>query len=365
MSGIRVAAGHLFLFFAYDVGFEISLPEASRLAEAPESRGVAGLRPVPQHLQYHPKPLLWSPGPVELRIGTGGVRLESAVKIFDFGALSVSLSLPMRGMSWEEYVGTALFLAGEGGIEEVARGVASRLFRQILPAVTRPFFSEIAEDYNVWHVGAFDPEMTGAEALSRLPQDIARLLTLEKGEFSDQAIDDFLRNPIRYFENDLILAEWNAAFAYDRKFHDTIEVLEFLNVQMLELRFFDRVLHAAIDEMGDELPKRRKLSTLFHDPYEKPLRKLSEIKMDVSMVRERITNTLKIAGDAYLARVYEEARRKVAAETWEGTIRDQLKTLEDIYTILNNRATAARAETLEVIIILLIALEIVMGVLRR
>ena len=43
----------------------------------------------------------------------------------------------------------------------------------------------------------------------------------------------------------------------------------------------------------------------------------------------------------------------------------QLKALEDIYTILNNRAAAARAETLEMIIILLIALEIVMGLLRR
>jgi len=134
---------------------------------------------------------------------------------------------------------------------------------------------------------------------------------------------DILRNPIRYFENDLILAAWDAAFAYDRKFQDTVEVLEFLNVQMLELRFFDRVLHTAIDEMGDELHKRRKLLSLLHDPYEKPLRKLSEIKMDVSMVRERIDNALKVAGDAYLARVYDEARRKVGTEKWEGTIRDR------------------------------------------
>ena len=36
----------------------------------------------------------------------------------------------------------------------------------------------------------------------------------------------------------------------------------------------------------------------------------------------------------------------------------------DIYTVLNNQAQAARAETLERIIILLIAIEIVMGLLR-
>jgi uncharacterized Rmd1/YagE family protein len=87
--------------------------------------------------------------------------------------------------------------------------------------------------------------------------------------------------------------------------------------------------------------------------------------MDVSLLRERINNALKLAGDVYLARIYEEARRKAGAEKWEGTIRDQLKALEDIYTILNNRAAASRAETLEMIIILLIALEIVMGLLRH
>lgn len=365
MDDVHVHTGHFFFFFGYDVGFDISLPEAARLSEASESPGVAGLRPVPQHLQYHPKPLLLPSGPVELRAGEFPVRMEAAAKIFDFGALSIVLCLPVRDIPWKEYVRTALLLAGEGAIEDAARGIASRLFERIRPAVTRPDFADIVEDYSVWHVGAFSPELSGSQALARLPRDIAGLLTLEQGACSEEAVADILRYPIRYFENDLILAEWNAAFVYDRKFHDTIEVLEFLNVQMIELRFFDRILHTAIDEMGDELHQRRKLRLLLHDPYEKPLRRLSEIKMDVSLVRERINNALKVAGDAYLARVYDRVRRKVGAEKWEGTIRDQLKTLEDIYTILNNRAAAARAETLEMIIILLIALEIVMGLLRR
>jgi len=54
----------------------------------------------------------------------------------------------------------------------------------------------------------------------------------------------------------------------------------------------------------------------------------------------------------------------VGAEKHEETVRDQLATLTDIYTVLNNQAAAGRAETLELIIILLIAFEIVMGLLR-
>jgi len=364
-SGVRVANGHLFFLFAYDAGFEISLDRARTLCEASESPGIAGLRPAPAHLQYRPKPLLVPSGPVELAAGGATHRLEAAVKIFDFGALSVTLTLPVRDMAWEEYAEAALALTAETGLEKAAREAAGAVFDRIRPAVARPGFADLVEEYCLWHVGSFAPGMSGAEALSRLPQDMARLLTLERGTFSEGAIAEILRAPIRYFDNDLFLAEWNAAFVYDPRFQDTAEVLEFLNVQLLELRFFDRLLHEAIDGMAEELKPRRRLFHILHDPYERPLRKLSQIRTDVSLVRERIYNALKLVGDAYLARVYEEARRKVGAEKYDGTVRDQLATLTDIYTVLNNRAQAARTETLEMIIILLIALEIVMGLLRR
>lgn len=365
MSDISVERGHLFFFFAYDVGFDISLADARRLAQAEESTGLAGQRSAPPYLQYRPMPLAVHSGTVEARIGDSAFRLDASAKIFDFGSLSVALCLHVGEMPWEEFTGTALALSGAKEMEEAARGIASRLFEKIRPAVTRAAFSDLVEDYGLWHVAAFRPAMSGSRALSLFPQDIARMLTLEKGEFSDAALAEILRSPIRYFENDLCIPDWNAAFVYDPRYHDTVEVLEFLNVQMLELRFFDRVLHSALDDMGDELRKRRGILSVLHDPYETSLRKLSEIKMDISLLRERIGNSLKLAGDVYLAKVYEEARRKAGTETWEATIRDQLKALEDIYTILNNRAAASRAETLEVIIILLIALEIVMGLFRR
>ena len=365
MGGIRVATGNQFYFYAYDVGFDISLSAARALCETAGFAGLAGLRPAPPHLQYRPMPLIVPAGTLEIPGGEAPVRVDATVKIFDFGALSVTLRLPADGLAWEEYTAAAFRLAGEPALGEAARRAALHVFEQIRPAVAKPGFSDLVEEYGLWHVGSFSPHMIGTEALARLPQDIARLLTLERGTFSDAALAEILSNPIRYFENDLLFAEWDAAFAYDPKFQDTAAVLEFLNVQMLELRYFDRVLHAAIDEMSDELRKERTLFSILHDPYETPLRKLSEIKMDVSMIRERITNALKLVGNVYLARVYDEARRKVGTEKWEGTIRDQLKALEDIYTILNNRAAAARAETLEMIIILLIALEIVMGLLRR
>jgi hypothetical protein len=364
VSGIRVTTGHLFFFYAYDAGFEIALEEARALCEATDSPGIAGLRPAPAHLQYRPRPLTVSAGTVPVSVRGKTYRLDATVKIFDFGALSVTLTLPLDDLPLDEYAEIALSLASESGLETSARDAARRLFERILPAVSRPMFADLVEEYCVWHVGGFSPGVSGTEALARLSREIARLLTLERGELSEAAVADIVRTPIRYFDNDLFLADWNAAFVYDPKFQDTAEVLEFLNIQVLELRFFDRILHEAIEEVSEGLRPRWRLFHILHDPYEVPLRKLSGIRTDVSLIRERIYNAMKLVGDAYLARVYEEARRKVGAEKHEGTVRDKLGTLTDIYTVLNNQAQAAREETLELIIILLIAIEIVMGLLR-
>lgn len=364
MSGIRVASGHLFFFYAYDAGFEIALEEARALCEASDSPGIAGLRPAPAYLQYRPKPLTVAAGTVPVTVSGKIFPLEATMKIFDFGALSVTLTLPLEDLPLDDYAEVALSLASEDGMEKSARNAALGLFGRIRPAVSRPMFAGLVEDYRMWHVGAFSPGLSGTEALTRIPREIARLLTLERGELSEAAVAEIVRAPIRYFENDLFLAEWNAAFVYDPKFKDTAEVLEFLNIQVLELRFFDHLLHEAIEGVSEELLPRRRHFHILHDPYEVALRKLSGIRTDVSLIRERIFNALKLVGDAYLARVYEEARRKVGAEKHEGTVRDQLATLTDIYTVLHNQAAAGRAETLELIIILLIAIEIVMGLLR-
>ncbi len=85
--------------------------------------------------------------------------------------------------------------------------------------------------------------------------------------------------------------------------------------------------------------------------------------MDVSMVRERITNVLKIAGDAYLARVYDEARRKVGADGGRddpGPAQDPRGHLHDP----QQPGGGGAGRDAGMIIILLIALEIVMGLLR-
>ena len=117
----KAVSGHLFFLYAYEAGFEIDLEKARTLCEASDAPGIAGLRPSPPHLQYRPKPLVVPAGTVEADARGNPCRLDAAVKIFDFGALSVTLTLPVRDLFWDEYRAAALALSSHAAVRSGQR----------------------------------------------------------------------------------------------------------------------------------------------------------------------------------------------------------------------------------------------------
>ena len=81
------------------------------------------------------------------------------------------------------------------------------------------------------------------------------------------------------------------------------------------------------------------------------------------MLFERVTNTLKLLGDQYLARVYRLASQRFHLEAWDASIMRKLQTLESIYGKMTDRATTQRMEVLEWIIIVLITISIAVSFL--
>jgi uncharacterized Rmd1/YagE family protein len=76
---------------------------------------------------------------------------------------------------------------------------------------------------------------------------------------------------------------------------------------------------------------------------------------------ERAENALKVTDDVYLARIYSTALELYRARTWRTGIDRKLTIIREAYAMLNGEAQARRAETLELAIIALIALEIVLS----
>ncbi|MCI0436037.1 MAG: hypothetical protein L0271_20710 [Gemmatimonadetes bacterium] len=78
-------------------------------------------------------------------------------------------------------------------------------------------------------------------------------------------------------------------------------------------------------------------------------------------VAERIDNALVVTEDVYLARVYAAALEQFRVRAWSTAVDRKLAIIRDTCTALYDEASTARAEYLEVAIVLLIVLEIVLA----
>jgi uncharacterized Rmd1/YagE family protein len=78
---------------------------------------------------------------------------------------------------------------------------------------------------------------------------------------------------------------------------------------------------------------------------------------------DRTTNALKIIGDAYYARLYRAIAGRLGLPDWQRLIEAKLRSVSEIYRVFQDQAQYARSETLEIIIIILVAIEAVIGIL--
>jgi len=87
------------------------------------------------------------------------------------------------------------------------------------------------------------------------------------------------------------------------------------------------------------------------------------MQVDGALLFEAVNNALKLLGDQFVARVYRLASDRLHLADWDAGILRKLETIESLYRKVSDRASGARAEALEWIIIALIALEILFSFL--
>ncbi|HTD32478.1 MAG TPA: hypothetical protein VK665_02365, partial [Candidatus Elarobacter sp.] len=91
--------------------------------------------------------------------------------------------------------------------------------------------------------------------------------------------------------------------------------------------------------------------------------KVRYLLVDVLELTDRATNALKIIGDAYYARLYRGVARRLGLPDWQQQIDAKLRSVSEMYRVFQDQAEYARSQVLEIVIIVLIAFEAVIGVL--
>jgi len=277
--------------------------------------------------------------------------------IYDFGAVAVIYALPIEG-SFEELLAVSEELYDNELLLSDSRQRVNQLLQVIGDAANQAHPSPVVEDYVIFHVESFaQPLDLNLFAVSQARQ-IAQILRAERQPLSDQEVEDALSARVSYGVDDITIVDWNGALIIDREGEDVRAVLEYANVELLEMRYLDQKLDRALDQAFGSLSKPILSLPRLLGYYGADLRRVAELQVDNAVLFEGVNNTLKLLGDQYLARVYRTANQRFHLKEWDESILRKLETLESIYEKISDQASNRRMEMLEWVIIILIAFSI-------
>ncbi|HEU0185977.1 MAG TPA: hypothetical protein VFS27_11725 [Blastocatellia bacterium] len=358
-----IVKGQVVALFAFDIGYEVSLERLSGMLATTPVQPLSRKKQTPTYMQYSKAPQIMSLG-----LATGHFSVEGSIQatIFDFGAVSVAYRWPIgqaNELSLEDLpqVSHDLYNLDLGAR---AKEQVESLMRKIEPAIFRPRLSELVEDYYLFIIEELDRPISASELLAGHRGLLARTLRFETANLSRAQQDEALTQAISYYENDLALLDWNAAVIYDRDYEDTASVLELINVELLEARYIDQQLDRKINDYGRLVRKRIEWPIPLRTPYKQAIQDLAELRVESSLVNERVENALKLIGDLYLARLHSAAAGRFYLHEWDRIISRKLEIISDFYQVLNDRVHTAQSQALELIIVVLILVELVLAFWR-
>lgn len=359
----RVVRGTCYAMFAYDVGLAINLEQAEQRIAAGTQRGsLRAQRRTPHYFDYQPAPVRLTLNSAPIQVGAQATDTAVDILLFDFGAVSVQYSIPLHG-PFADLLAVSTELYAHSALLAESRRLVESLAQQLGPTVAHPAIADLVEDYQVYQLEELAPAAELHDTLREHAALLAQVLRAERTPLAAQEIDDTLACAISYAPDDRTLIDWNAALLFGRNLDDVRAVLEFANIELLELRYLDDRLDDVLDQAYQIAAKGRQRWLPFVRTNPADLWRIARLQTDHAVLYEGVNNALKLLGDQFLARVHRLATQRFHLTEWDQSIQRKLQTIESIYEKVSDRNANRRMELLEWIIILLIALGIVMPLL--
>ena len=363
-SSVHRYAGEVVYIYAFDVAYEMArLPLRELLGQPLAQFSVDASKRSPKQLFFYRPQMVRLP-PLE-RIGPNGpVRLQRVVKLLPVGAISITVRVPFNVAQVEDLVVYHDLQFNNGALHDEVRHLAEEVRRELSPFLVRPI-SQLApeEAYTVFCVESPLRTKDGAplsaeDWLKAHRRAVASLLTQEPDldHLSKQEADESTGRYLSYYEHDIVVMDWDAALIIDepQNFDETLHVMELANLQLAELEAYDHLLDNALERSYRDLgerPLRRRRDVL---------RELREIRIDMARFSDELSNITKFFGDWHLARIYEHISARFHLADWHRTIDEKLKTLDNLYQLLQHDQTNRWMLMLESTIVLLFIVDLVL-----
>lgn len=359
-----IERGHILCYRVFDAGDTIALDAAQPKLGA---RRFEMGGPLVEGLVIPVRPLEVDIGECTIDMPRLGRKLTAACSahVFDFGAISILYDIAIEpGTSLEQLTPLcdALYDAPELDADGLERRL--ELMARLGDSIEKPHDWREGESYTI----TFIEELSGARAggsradLAALAKSevVAKLLL---GETSERALDPVtrdvvLKNAFSYLVDDLVIVDWNSALVVEPSGSRIVPfVLELATSQLLEFRYYDGIIENELARVYDHVEKVR--PRILRSPYGGLMRKVLRRFMELTEFTERVDNSIKLVGDFYLSRVYLSAIGRFRVPEWREGVEAKLGLIARAYELLKGEVEVSRAQLLEIIVVLLIAIEVV------
>ena len=303
-------------------------------------------------------------GTVEVSLGGAAHNAILYARIYDLGIIAFRLVLLFREeMSWQE----AINMLAEAQpypmvvVEAFERGL--ELLRKTLePATIRPNEVVRLEDYTIFVV----ERMAEGALASQLARN-SWVLRAALGERKRLAPSMWsLATTLSYYEDDLILLTWASAVMIESDHSardDATLLLEFANAQLLSFRTYDAAVEHELARITPRLGRLSRARWPLIRPSHDFLSEVHTLIADITEHSSRVENALKVTEDVYWNRLYAAALQALRVETWRTGIAETLDVLRQMAGLLHDEEQVARSTLLEVLVIVLIAVELVVAII--
>jgi hypothetical protein len=350
------------ILFLYDVAEAFDL---GKIQELIGTRG-APLRHVfprrsPQYMHFANPPIEETGDPVRL---PSGEELACSIKYHAYAVAVVQLDVPFSS-DWAELIAEASRWMDSFELEPLARAALNRHLERVGPAVLKPNADWLEESYLIISVQAALQQdgttLTGAELLAAHGNEIARLVRGESAALSPKATEEALQGSLSYYPADLVVIGASAALVVDDSDDAaaTGQVLEFAKMQLLEFRYYDRLMSKLLSDVYDMLERKRNV-LLARWSLPREAHSVNAIRLDVMELTERIDNSIKFVSDIYYARVYHLASTRIGLPDYRNLVDEKLRAVGEMYDFMMDQFNDARSFVIELGIAILALLDVVL-----
>lgn len=363
--------GEVVYFRLHHIGASVDMEAVRKHVKLPLwAKAVTKGKAVPRYFDF-PRPVVLMMDVKSLDTNMGKMTFQVVAKLFSMGAISVMIRTPFEVMDIRElhsFSGLKILQNGNAvDLDVLTSDIVKTLHQEIKPFCKNSYeVQSPPEPYVAYCI--VESDAAARQWVRTKRKEISGLLASDPHpmRLSDEEVKDTWRYWFSYYEDDLVVIEWDAALVYESsgKYEDILAVFEVANLQLLEMRTYDLYLDAVLDKAYDDL------ETFFSGrgilkSGRSMLKQVGRVRMDLAEMSDVVENISKFFGDWFLAKVYRGCSQKFELEAWNRVLSDKLQALSKIYQTVQEETEARRMFWLEVAIVALFVFDVALILLGK